>query len=50
MTTDELITQLRKKAQMFNAEPLWLLLKEAADRLEEYKNREEKEKRNDDYE
>lgn len=41
MTTDELIAQLRKKSQMFNAEPLWLLLKEAADRLEEYKNREE---------
>lgn len=41
MTTDELIAQLRKKAQMFSAEPLWLLLREAADRLEEYKNREE---------
>ena len=34
MRTDEIISELRKKAKVFQGEPMWLLLKEAADRLE----------------
>lgn len=35
MTTNEIIQELRKRAEMFRAEPLWALMREAADRLEE---------------
>lgn len=39
MTTNEIIAELREKSELFNAEPLWLLLKTAADRLEELDKR-----------
>lgn len=39
MKTDEIISELRKKAKMFQGEPMWLLLKDAADRLEELDER-----------
>lgn len=35
MTTNELIQELRKRAEMFPSEPLWALMREAANRLEE---------------
>ena len=41
MSTEELIAQLRKEAEKFPSENLWYLMREAARRLEEYKNREE---------
>lgn len=39
MTTNEIIQELRKRAEMFPSEPLWALMREAANRLEELDER-----------
>lgn len=39
MTTNEIVQELRKRAEMFRAEPLWALMREAANRLEELDER-----------
>lgn len=34
MTTPDLIAELNEKANLFKGDPMWLLLKEAAERLQ----------------